>query len=533
MKGSTQLRRRLSALIVTATAIGMTAISLPGASGVAVGASRAPRLLPLRAAAGTCVRVAESNPFIQSSSLNPYARVNSGEITWAVNNVYERLVDQDTQANPVPRLAASWTRNGSATRWVFQLRKGVHFDDGHELTAKDVVYSYKTMLNPKNGYAAVNQLPYLTPAGVTAVGRYAVAFTTIQPVVELPLALSFLEGVIIPDGASLTYLKSHADGTGPYVLPSWQAGNKVMHLIANPTYWRKGLPKSSCVDLQEIQDATARAAAVESGQADVDAEVDLQTLGALKGSSQVRIVSSPPVISLVIWMWTDTPPFNNPKVRQALKLVVDRDAMVTIAELGYAVPGDDDPIPPTWPSAWRHTYPKQNITQAKGLLAAAGYTDSHPLAVTLYASDIQPGALTLATAYKQMAAQAGIQVTINTIPLSQYWDTIWLKQPMGLSSWGVRAPAQGLPLAYSCKTKFPETHWCNKQFDTLLSQASRTGDSTVRAALYKQAQKLLAEDGGVINILFFKNLSAVRSRCGGYASPFPFYEVDLSTVHCS
>jgi peptide/nickel transport system substrate-binding protein len=484
-------------------------------------------------AAAACVHVAELNVFEVSASLNPYDRSTSGELIWVVNNVYERLVDQDTHANPVPRLATSWSHNADATQWTFQLRKGVRFDDGHELTSQDVVYSYQLMLDPKNGYAAVHQLPYLTPSGVSAAGRYAVTFTTTQPVVELPLSLSFFEGVIVPSGATKGYLKTHADGTGPFTLPSWQAGNKTVHLVANAHYWRAGVPKSSCVDVQEVQDATARAVGVESGQLDVDAEVDLLTVGSLKATPQVHIVASPPVISLVIWMWTDTPPFNNPNVRRALKLVVDRDFMVRFAELGYAVAGDDDPIPPTWPSAWRHTYPKQNLAQAKALLAAAGYSASNPLKVTLYASEIQPGALTMATAYKAMAAQAGVVVTIDNIPLSTYWDTIWLKQPMGLSSWGVRAPAQGLPLAYTCNASFKETHWCNKQYDRLLNQASATLESVKRAALYKQAEQLLAEDGGVINVLFFENLSALRSRCSGYASPFPFYEVDLSTIQCT
>jgi peptide/nickel transport system substrate-binding protein len=483
--------------------------------------------------AAACVRVAELGAFEVSSSLNPYDRATSGELIWVVNNVYERLVDQDTHANPVPRLATSWSHNADATHWTFQLRKGVRFDDGHELTSQDVVYSYQLMLDPKNGYAAANQLPYLKASGVSPAGPYAVTFTTTQPVVELPLALSFFEGVIVPNGAAKSYLKTHADGTGPYILPSWQAGNKTVHLVANSHYWRAGIPKSGCVDVEEVQDATARAVGVESGQFDVDAEVDLQTVGSLKATPQVHIVASPPTISLVIWMWTDTPPFNNPNVRKALKLVVDRDFMVRFAELGYAVPGDDDPIPPNWPSAWRHTYPKQNIAQARQLLAAAGYNAGNPLKVTLYASEIQPGALTMATAYKAMAAEAGVQVMINNIPVSNYWDTIWLKQPMGLSSWGLRAPAQGLPLAYACNSKFPETHWCNKKFDALLSQASATLDQTKRLALYKQAEQILAEDGGVINVLFFENLSALRSSCGGYDSPFPFYEVDLSTIKCT
>jgi peptide/nickel transport system substrate-binding protein len=483
--------------------------------------------------AATCVRVGELNPFLASSSLNPYARTTSGESVDVLNNVYERLVDLNTQSQPVPRLATGWSHDAEARNWTFRLREGVRFHDGHELTSNDVVWSYKYMLDKKNAYAAINQLAFLKAAGVTAVGKYAVRFHTSEPVAELPLLLSFFEGMVVPAGATDATLKASADGTGPYVLKQWQAGQKSYTLTKNPSYWQAGLPKSDCIEIQEIQDATARAAAVKAGQIDINLQVDLETVGSLQGSSDVKLVSSPPVISLVIWMWTDLAPFDDPHVRQALKLVVDRNFLVKSTQLGFAVAGNDTPIPPSWSSSFTHAPTRQNIAEARRLLAKAGYTDQKPLKVSLYASNIQPGALAFASAYKEMAKKAGVDVTLNRIPLSQYWDNIWLKQPMGLSSWGVRAPAQALPLAYTCDAKFRETHYCNKKFDALVAKARATLNPTKRDGLYKQAERILNKDGGVINALFFKNIAAVRSNCTGYESPFPFYQVDFRRVTCS
>ncbi len=519
-------RRVLSAVLVSTVVAGTVAISALGSSG------RATHLTTSSRQSASCVTVGDMNPFVTGASLLPYARTSSGEEIYVEQNVYERLVDQDSSANPVPKLAVKWMANPSATRWIFYLRKGVRFDDGHVLTSKDVVWSYKLMLNLKSNFPAVTTLSFLKPNDVTAVGKYAVEFRPTRPIAEMPLLLSFFEGVIVPYGKTDAWLSTHADGTGPYELKSWTAGSSEVAFTANPSYWKPGVPKSQCAKVEVIQDATARAAAIESGQIDVNAEVDLETVGALSQNPNVRILASPPVITLGIWMWADTPPFNNDNVREALKLVVDRDFMVKTTQLGYAFPADDDPIPISWPSAWEHTYPKQNIAQAKQLLASAGYNSSNPLKVTLYASDIQPGALSLATAYKDMAAQAGVDVTIDNVPLSSYWDTTWLKQPMGLTSWGVRAAAQAFPLYLTCNASFKESHFCNQQVDALVNKAEATLNASARIGLYKQAEKIVAQQGGEINILDFKNLAAERTACTGFTPPFPFYQEDLSKLQC-
>jgi ABC-type transport system substrate-binding protein len=104
---------------------------------------------------------------------------------------------------------------------------------------------------------------------------------------------------------------------------------------------------------------------------------------------------------------------------------------------------------------------------------------------------------------------------------------------MGLSSWGVRPPSTAFPLAYGCNPTYDETHWCNPDFDELIQQAQSTVDDDERANLYKQAEQLLSEDGGLINVLFFNSLHGMRANCSGFKAPVPFYQADFAPVECT
>src|SRR5262245_28878814 len=166
-----------------------------------------------------CVRVGIADPFTELSNLDPYVRVSgSGDVMYTVNNAYERLIDLGDNFTLVPKLAESWDRNDDATEWTFHLRQGVKFHDGHEMTSADVVYSFKRMLDPANEFPAATQLSFIQPEDVSAVDDYTVKFTLDAPSVELPMVLSFFEGVVTPDGSDTETLATSVNGTGPFML---------------------------------------------------------------------------------------------------------------------------------------------------------------------------------------------------------------------------------------------------------------------------------------------------------------------------
>ena len=131
-----------------------------------------------------------------------------------------------------------------------------------------------------------------------------------------------------------------------------------------------------------------------------------------------------------------------PKVREAMKLVIDRQAIVDTALLGFGIPGNDNPILPTSPDAYRTDIMQRDVAKAKQLLAEAGHPDG--ISVDLHAADLMPGTMAMVQAYQQMASEAGIKVNIINESAGEYWDNIWLKQPFAVSNWGMRTTPAAL-----------------------------------------------------------------------------------------
>ena len=132
---------------------------------------------------------------------------------------------------------------------------------------------------------------------------------------------------------------------------------------------------------------------------------------------------------MTVSVWVDTPPFDNPKVREAMKLVVDRQAMVDTVLLGFGEPGADNPVPLGSPASYVKEAPKQDIEKAKTLLAEAGYPDG--LKFDLYTAEGVPGMVLMAQVYAEMAKPAGFDINVIVTPAESFWDDVWLKKSIG------------------------------------------------------------------------------------------------------
>src|SRR6516165_6220738 len=152
---------------------------------VVLGAIWAPLYGVGSAAPSTMVKIAIGDPCGEANSLDPINQPGN-ECSVMVNQVYNRLLDKDSQFQGHPELAESWQHNPAATQWTFHLRKGVKFHDGHELTSKDVVWTFKRLLDPAAKSEGAAQLAFLDPNGITGPDRYTVVFKLPKPVAELP-----------------------------------------------------------------------------------------------------------------------------------------------------------------------------------------------------------------------------------------------------------------------------------------------------------------------------------------------------------
>lgn len=482
---------------------------------------------------GQCVRVAgieQSGELLNLDPINQPSTHNS----ILVGAMYNRLMDLSNTFEVSPELAESWSSNEDATEWTFKLRRGVKWHDGSDFTAADVVYTYRRLIDPASGSEAAATLSFLNSDGIIAPDDYTVVFKTDKPVVELPILITNKNTFIVPEGATTESIAQNPNGTGPFMPVDFDPSSEPHVFVANPEYWEEGLPKAPCLEFYVIQEATTLNAALLSGEIDVAQQVSYATIPALQASPDIQLLIAGPATSMVMAMWVDTPPFDDNRVRRALKMLIDRQAMLDTVLLGYGYIGDDNPVPPQSPYAWRSEdeLPGRDLEGAITLLEEAGYNANNPLKIDLYMSEYIPGAVAMGQLFKEQAAEAGVEVNLVIGSPGDHWDNVWLKYPFVGSGWNARHPGEALAIAHRSNAQYPETHFYREDFDALLDAANTEPNPEKRAQLYKQAAQLIAEEGGSITPLFQQIVAATRSTCSGYQPRVQLYRMDLRSVSC-
>lgn len=468
------------------------------------------------AEAASCVRVVGAEWNAESIKPDPTYFATPADIQ-LVRMLYDPFIDLDDNQQPVPVLAESWEASPDGSVWTFHVRQGVKFHDGSPLTAEDVVWTYRRLIDPDNKSPALAELGFLKPESFKVVDPATITVTLDQPRFDLPIVMASMFALVLKDKTTGEQINSKPNGTGAFTLPEFTPGSAKYVLNRNSSYWRPGLPKAECIELSAITESVPRVAALLSGAADIVTSVDPATAMTLADKPNVKIIKAPGGTALSLSMFTDTAPFNDVKVRQALKLVVDRQKMVDTALLGFGIPGNDNPIPPTSPDAYRSDLIPRDLAKVKQLLTEAGHPDG--LKVDLNIGDTYPGTMAMGQVYKQMAAEGGIDINLVVTPAADFYDAIWLKKPFVASNWGARPTGSALAVAYRKGAPWNESHWFRDDYDALLDKASVTADADERRKIYQQAQKLLSEEGGVVIPMFFTVLGVLRDGCSGYTPP--------------
>jgi len=421
--------------------------------------------------------------------------------------LYDALLGWDENYKLVNLLAEEVSPNADATVWTVKLRQGVVFHNGSPMTADDVVYSYKRIIDPKNPKMGATQLSALKSSGIEKVDASTVRFTLDTPNSVFDEAMAVYGNTIVPVG----FNPKAPIGTGPFKLTSFSPGQQIV-FAANTDYWGEK-PHVDKLTIIEFADPTARVNALLGGT--VDAISDLP-------SSQVKVVQAQgmKVLDAHTGAWQpftmriDVKPFDDVRVRQAFRLMVDRQAMINQAYDGYGWVGNDmyAPFDPGTPTSLPQR--QQDLAQAKSLLKAAGYDGN--LAVTLTTSDAVGGsAVAAAQVFAQQAKGAGVTVKVNKVDSSIFYGNQYLTWPFAQDFWYTRnylaQTAQGtLPTA-----PFNETHWKNAEWLTIVKQAFKTGDKAARDQLVAQAQTIEQDQGGLIVWAFNDQTDAYSANLGG------------------
>jgi peptide/nickel transport system substrate-binding protein len=406
-------------------------------------------------------------------------------------NLYDPLVRVNPDFSQSPGLALEWKPNATATTWEVKLRSGVKWHDGSAFTADDVIWSLRQMGSKKHvGNAAVANIRL---ADLKKTGPLVLQIPLKAP--DARLSDSFVQqNTVMVKNGERDFTKPI--GTGPFAFKSFEIGVRSL-CVRNPDYWENGKPYVDEWEDISIDDNSARLNALLGNQIDMMSQLDFAQAKAQKSRGKIHVIDAPSPAYQVFIMRTDRPPFSDVRVRQAFRLIVDRQALINVALGGFGTLGNDlfgyglpyfaDSLPVR----------KQDIDQAKSLLRKAGKSN---LSVTLQTSEIVPGFTQAATLLAQQAQQAGVKITIKKEPANAYFDTslLYTKMNFAQSYWTTGSLAAFYSQALDSGAVWNETHFKNKAFDALVHKA--TGARTVDAATaaWLKVQKVQYERGGYI-----------------------------------
>lgn len=452
------------------------------------------------------LRVA-TQPLVQ---LDP-ATISSDPEVFAANHIYDYLVDVTPQNTIAPRLAKSWTVSEDGLVYTFQLEEGVTFHDGTPFTAKDVVWTFDRLRNPDSGYPTADL--YANIESIEASDGLEVTFKLKQSNPFFLFDLSDNHALILKEN---TADPTQFNGTGPFQVVEYSPEDRLV-LKANEAYFVEGQPKLAGVEILFFSDQTAMVDALRGGQVDLVMALSTDLYSSLQGESGITLLDAPTNQFDVVRLRSDRAPGNDPRVMQALKLGLDRQAIYELVMAGFGRIGRDSPIGPMYTAYYSEEMPlpARDVEAAKKLLAEAGYANG--LKIDLHTPDTgdRPE---LAVVLKNQWADIGVDVNVMVEPESVYYgDNGWLEVDLGITGWGSRPyPQFYLDVMLKCDAKWNESHFCDEEFDQLVNTAGTTLDEAERVAAYKAIQKLLIERGPIIVPYFYTQLAGIRSTFQGF-----------------
>jgi peptide/nickel transport system substrate-binding protein len=451
-----------------------------------------------------------------ADTLDPHQGVSYLD-TARASALYEPLVHLSPDARLEYLLAEEITpRDNSLTHWVIRLRPGVAFHDGRPLTAQDVIYTFRRII--ANKYSALNVLGPVDQAGISALDTRTVLVPMSRPYATLPEQLAgILTAQIVPDGFDPA--KHKPNGTGPFKFQSFTAGQRSV-FVRNPRYWQHGLPYADTLEIIDFADTVSLSDALITGVIHAAGTLDGTQMATLANTSGVRPVVSQAGTIIPFTMRVDQAPFHDVRVRQALRLLVNRGQLIDSALDGNGTIANDvfSPFDPDFDAALvRHT----DIQEAKFLLKQAGQSD---LQVTLNTSQIATGTVAMATVLAEQAKAAGVNIRLNNVQSSVFFGggngktTGYLNWAFAQDFYSYAPYLVQVTLSMLPTSPWDESHFADPEYIKLYARANATADEGVRAQIVHEMQLIDFDRGGYIVPAFIDSLDAYSTKITGYSS---------------
>ena len=456
---------------------------------------------------------------------------------------YEGLFGFDKDMKLIPVLAESYDVSKDGLVYTIKLKKGIKFHDGTDFKADAVKVNLERVLNPANKlkrYGLYND----NIAKVEAVDDYTARITLKTPFSPFINQLAHPSTVMISPAALSKYgskdIAFHPVGTGPFEFVEWKQTD-YLKVKKFDGYWRKGYPKVDTITWKPVVDNNARAAMMQTGEAQFTFPVSYELADVLKAKPDLDVVAAPSIVLRYLSMNTQQKPFDNVKVREAIAYAINKEALAKVAFNGYATPAHG--VAPhgvefavdlgEWP---------YDVKKAKQLLTEAGYPNGFE--TELWSAYNHTTAQKVTQFIQQQLQQIGIRTKITllesgqrvekveswpdpkTAPVRLYyvgWSTStgeadWALRPLlGGDSWPPRL--------------FNTAYYKNAKVDEDIKGAQLATSKEEKAKLYKDAQQQIWQDAPWAPLVVEKLLSAHSKKLSGvYVIPdasFNFTDIDL------
>jgi len=443
--------------------------------------------------------------------------------------IYKQDVRQNSPDSIVPELATGWTWSEDGTELTFPLRRGVSWHDGKPFTAKDVKCTFdllqgksseKLRINPRKSW-------FDNVSDVSTNGDYEVSFHLKHPQPSLLAMLATGWTPIYPCHVSPAQMRLHPIGTGPFKFVEFKP-NEVVKVAKNANYWKLGRPYLDAIEYPIIKDVSTRLLAFIAGKTDVYHGVTMPQLKDVKEQMPQAVcelyLSNTPRNLLVN---RSVAPFDNPDLRRAMSLTIDRKAFVDILAEGQGAAGGVMQPPPDglWgmPAEMLQTLPgygpdiKKSRAEARKLMEKLGYGPNKRLAITVTTRNLAPYRDPAVILIDQLR-EIYVDGVLDPIDTTQWYPTLTRKDfkvALNVTETAVDDPDPVLYENYVCGAQRNYTGYCNPELAKLIDRQSAEADIQKRKRLVWDIERKLAQDDARPILFYQRAANCVRPEVHG------------------
>ncbi|WEF04972.1 ABC transporter substrate-binding protein [Klebsiella michiganensis] len=476
----------------------------------------------------------------EPSSLDPH-KVESDVENNIISDLFEGLVSVSPTGEIEPRLAEKW-ENKDNTVWTFHLRPGVTWSDGTAITAQDIVWSWQRLVSPLtaspyasypgnmhivNGAEIAQGQKAPGTLGVKAVDDATLEVTLTQPNAAFLAMLAHpslvpLDKVLISRYGDKWTKPEHIVTSGPYKLSQWVVNERIV-AERNPRYWDNAHTVINKVTYLPISSETADVNRYKAGEIDIVYTVPINQFAQLKKTMGDQLDVSPQLATYYYEFNTTRPPFNDPRVRRALNMALDKD-IIAEKVLGqgqcpaWLISQPDiggvklhNPEYASWPR-------EKRIAEAKKLLSEAGYNETHPLVFNLLYNTSESHQRIAIAASSMWKKNLGVEAKLQNQEWKTMLDAMHTHNFDAVRYAWIADYDDAATFLNNFRTGDSEntSQYSNPAYDEALRNAAKASDTTARGKFYQQAEDLLGQDVPAIPVYHYVRTHLVKPWVGGF-----------------